>query len=355
MAASVFDQTRPVPCYHPITAYRSRVINSSGKYGIVFNRNHGYSDREVKIPCGQCIGCRLERSRQWAIRCVHEAQLHEENCFITLTYDNKNLPHDRGLRKSHFQDFIRSLRKRNKGKRIRYFHCGEYGTACGNCGEQEKKCRCGNYIEAIGRPHYHAILFGYDFNDKELYSEKNGYSLYVSPYLSSIWQRGLATIGSVTFDSCAYVARYVMKKIYANQADKDDYHDGYSKRYFDRYNRVDPETGEIFMVSPEYITMSRRPGIARDWYERYKDEVYPSDFLVHEGRKLKPPRYYDNLFHAETMEYDSMGNEKSEFSKTKRSRVAVAKTLAEDNTQDRLNTKERVKLAAIKTLSRQLT
>jgi hypothetical protein len=354
-AVSGFDQTAPVPCYHPITAYRSRVINASGKYSIVFNRNSGYTDREVKIPCGQCIGCRLERSRQWAIRCVHEASLHDDNCFVTLTYDNAHLPKDQGLVKDEFPRFIRRLRKQHPGTKIRYFHCGEYGSACRNCGEQERNCKCGSYLEGPGRPHYHAILFGYDFNDKEMYSNKNGYPLYISDELTRTWQRGLATVGTVTFDSCAYVARYVMKKIFKNQADKDKYHEDYSKRYFLQYHRIDPETGELYMIEPEFTTMSRRPGIAAGWYEKWKDEVYPSDFIVHEGKKMKPPRYYDNLFHQETKGTDSVGNEISDFQQTKNGRLAAGLANSADNTPDRLEVKEKVKKAAIRSLKRDLT
>ena len=149
-----------MPCYRPITGYRGPVNPSTGRRPLVFNRREAWAparaiDRDVSvtIPCGRCIGCRLERSRQWAMRCVHEASLYEQNCFITLTYNEESLPKNRSLVKKHFQDFIRSLRDQlrylnelhdlkrgfceypQKDARIRYFHCGEYG-------------------EENGRPHY---------------------------------------------------------------------------------------------------------------------------------------------------------------------------------------------------------
>ena len=99
-------------CYHPIKAYRARRLNPSGKRGIVFNIKDGYEDMPVELPCGQCMGCRLEHSRQWAIRMMHEASQYENNCFITLTYDNEHLPPDGSLQLSHFQDFFKRFRKK---------------------------------------------------------------------------------------------------------------------------------------------------------------------------------------------------------------------------------------------------
>ena len=147
-----------MPCYHPLKGFRSREKNSSGKRSITFNHNQGYTDMEITIPCGQCIGCRLERSRQWAIRCVHEASLYQDNCFITLTYSPEHLPKDNSLHKEHFQLFMKRLRKAF-GQKIRYFHCGEYG-------------------ENFSRPHYHACLFNVDFKDKELLKNFNGNKIY---------------------------------------------------------------------------------------------------------------------------------------------------------------------------------
>ena len=155
-----------MPCYSPLTGYVSRLANKNGKRPIVFNHRDGFLDLPVQVPCGQCIGCRLERSRQWAIRCVHEASLYDDNCFITLTYTDENLPcrgnrdcdkcdHfkekrcdglERGLCKRDFQLFLKRLRKMF-GKGVRYHHCGEYG-------------------EQLGRPHHHACLFNFNFPDR---------------------------------------------------------------------------------------------------------------------------------------------------------------------------------------------
>ena len=131
-----------MPCYTPLKGWRSQERTESGKRAITFRLREGYADMPVDVPCGQCIGCRLERSRQWAVRCMHEASLYENNCFITLTYNEDHIPSDGSLKKDHFQKFMKRLRKKF-GAGIRFFHCGEYGAE-------------------LSRPHYHAILFNFD-------------------------------------------------------------------------------------------------------------------------------------------------------------------------------------------------
>jgi hypothetical protein len=293
-----------VPCYKPITGWYSKEVNPSGKRSIVFSPDKALErDNEIEIPCGQCIGCRLERSRQWAIRCLHEAQLHEDNCFITLTFNEEELQKRKipeSLDKTEFQRFMKRLRKKYPSKKIRYFHCGEYG-------------------EKYKRPHYHAILFGIDFQDKQLHNIINGNRLYVSKTLEELWPHGYSSIGEVTFESAAYVARYCLKKITGDNA---DYH----------YLLVDEETGEYKgHREPEYTTMSRRPGIASEWFEKYQDDVYPSDFITVRGVKMKAPKYYDKLM-EKTRPY--------EMEDLKDMRKENAKKYGEENTRERLDTKD---------------
>lgn len=141
-----------MPCHNPISAFRSRSKNANGTRSLVFNKNEGYSDLELKISCGQCIGCRLERSRDWALRIVQEATLHAQNSFVTLTYADRHLPSHASLRKKHLQDFMKRLRFSTDAK-LRYYACGEYGTTS-------------------LRPHYHICLFGADFSaDRKLYKK----------------------------------------------------------------------------------------------------------------------------------------------------------------------------------------
>ena len=187
-------------CYHPIPAWRNVSENRSDNR-LVFEyhpmRCIGPTP-DLQVPCGQCVGCRLERSRQWALRCVHEASLHKENCFITLTYNDEHLPEHGHLIYRDFQLFMKRLRKRT-GVRVRFYMCGEYG-------------------ENFGRPHFHACLFGYNFPD--LVRWKAGKStLYRSKLLESLWTDGYSSVGEVSFESAAYVARYILKKVTGDDAE----------------------------------------------------------------------------------------------------------------------------------------
>lgn len=201
-------------CYHPLLAFRHKVKKtSSGKSLIVFKPPEDYRSthspvspwEEVYLPCGQCVGCRLERSRQWAVRCVHEASLHQHNVFVTLTYNDENVPWsetgEQTLVKRDHQLFMKRLRKAFPDKKIRFFMCGEYG-------------------EETNRPHYHYIIFGLDFSDKYVHAVNfRGDLKYRSPMLEKIWTKGNSEIAEVNFETCAYVARYIMKKHFGADAD----------------------------------------------------------------------------------------------------------------------------------------
>lgn len=239
-------------CFTPLKAYRTRSVE--GCYGITFDPSSELIIGELKLPCGQCIGCRLEYSRNWAIRCVHESKMYEKNCFITLTYSDQYLPEKNSLNKSDFQLFMKRLRKKFPKKlngHIGYFQCGEYG-------------------ENYGRPHHHACLFNFDFEDKILWKNCGETSLYTSKTLDDLWEKkGWATIGEVTFESAAYVARYVTKKL---------------------KGKLESHYGEKI---PEYCTQSRRPAIGRAWIEKYYSDVYPSNEVIMNEKSVRPPRYYD--------------------------------------------------------------
>lgn len=207
----------------------------------------------------------MDHARQWATRITHEAQLHEENSFLTLTYSDSQLPVDHGVSKREFQLFMKRLRDhldRTHNRQVRFFGCGEYG-------------------EGTQRPHYHLILFGHAFYEdrKPFKRARGGDLLYQSPSLEKIWGLGFCLIGDVTHESAGYVARYQLKK-------------GHSWRTGERYQRVNPETGEAWKVEPEFLVMSRMPGIGAGWWEKYKSEVFPADFVVIGGQKHPVPNFY---------------------------------------------------------------
>ena len=193
-------------CFYPLHGMRSRTVNPNGKRSITFDVKLGFSDMPVTVKCGKCIGCRLDLSRQWAIRCMHEADQYDENCYITLTYAPEHLPESATLVLEDWRYFIKKLRRYNPDIKIRYYHSGEYGKAT------EKN----NWI---ARPHYHALIFGFAFKDMTLYKVINEIPLFKSAELTKIWGKGHASVGNITMESAAYVARYIMKKQYPNKHD----------------------------------------------------------------------------------------------------------------------------------------
>lgn len=317
-----------MPCYKPLQAYRSLFRNASGKNAVIFKKDGSYLPySDFKLPCGRCIGCRIDRSRQWAARCIHEAHLHEANSFITLTYSDEHLPHLGSLVKSDFQKFM----KRFRISLERYYDC--LGLQC----PKIRYYQCGEYGERYARPHFHACIFGFDFPDKyEWENSPSGFQLYRSDFLESLWKFGYCSVGDVTFESAAYVARYILKKFNGDLA---DYH----------YAVVSEDTGEVLgQLQPEYTTMSRRPGIGKDWYDIYWKDVYPEDRLVlPSGKIMRPPRYYDNLFE---IEYPS------DFAILKERRVKRARSpeVSVHSTAERLAVREECQQKSLSRLIRNL-
>ncbi len=303
-------------CYHPRRGYYSKTVNETGKRSLVWTTRDAYRltiDEPVYVPCNKCVGCRLNHSKQWAIRCVHEAQLHDRNAFITLTYHDDHLPEGNTLDHGHWQKFMKRFRKHLEPKRIRFFMCGEYG-------------------DKFGRPHYHACIFNHQFGDLKFWKITNGVPLYTSAELSQLWPWGYSSVGAVTFASAAYVARYIMKKITGPPAES-------------HYEWIHPKTGEIFQRKPEYTKMSTSPGLGKDWIHKFTSDIYPNDFVAIKGKILKPPKYYDK-------QYEILYP--NDFLDLQASRRHLARQRGADNTTARLAIREQVATAKIRSLPRDL-
>lgn len=249
-----------MPCYSPVQAYQ---VLATGE--VVFAETKLKGDyRELSIACGQCHGCRLERSRQWATRCIHESRMHERNCFDTLTYSPENLPADGSLHHEHVQKFLKRLRHHAK-KEVRYYMCGEYG---------ETNPETNQVDGGLYRPHYHICLFGWDWQDKEFYTKNSqGDSIYISRRLDEIWGLGQCTTAELNFRTAAYTARYIMQKRTGKTADA----------WYQLWGKTEPE----------YNEMSRRPGIGKEFMLKYADDIYNHDKIIINGKEAKPPKYYD--------------------------------------------------------------
>lgn len=258
-------------CSFPIKGYRGK----GGKL-VPTNKASEYMGIKLTVPCGNCKKCRIQHSIDWAIRCTNEMQLKPHNSFITLTYNKESLPPYANLNKKHLTDFKKRLREHIHPVKIRTFDCGEYGTNDPN----NEKHQVTYMKSKLGRPHFHLIIFGYDFPDKQVHSVKKGNTYHMSDQLNKIWGMGDCIIGDANFQTAAYISRYITKKINGQLAPS-------------HYERINEKTGEVFTLQPEYTTMSNRPGIGLDWLKKYINDVFPSDELVSpDGKTFRVPRYY---------------------------------------------------------------
>lgn len=328
-------------CYSPLKGWRDR-----GSGGITFRRENGYGEK-MEVGCGHCLGCRLAYSHMWAMRITHEAELHEldgGNCFITLTYRDKTecetyeqlengkyVPDDWSLHKSHFRNFMKRLRKAFPDNQIRYFAVGEYGRKCKhgidltsyNC----PLCNC-------GRPHFHACIFNLSFSDLEAYQSDNAVTRYTSPTLEKIWGYGFVDVGELNYNSAAYCAKYILKKV--RKVNCDHHYMSYDMN------------GEITFITPEFTMMSRgnasykgkKCGIGAGWYEKYKSDVFPSDETPVPGfgvMKGVPRYYYEMLKEEDPDMYESV----------KRKRLQYMFDNKEEFTAERLEAKAKCKKAKL--------
>lgn len=283
---------------HPLAGYRA----PGGK--VTLDRKVGFADRPVPIGCGQCLGCRMQRASDWATRALHEAQITREldgreSSFLTLTYDNENLPKDYGLHVADWQAFAKRARK--KWGPFRFLHCGEYG-------------------DESRRPHYHALIFGLDWSADRVEHSTNprGEVLWLSPSLTACWGKGHTLIGNLTRESAAYVARYAIKKVNGPAAEH-------------AYRRTSGE--HEWQVKPEYITVSLKPGLGARWFEKYEGDIYPSDETIVGGKRVHTPKYYDKLLEKKS---------KQALESVKKARAERVRKVADQITPERLAATEEI-------------
>lgn len=248
------------------------------------------------------------------MRMMHEAAYWEitqgrYSIFVTLTYDDENLPLYGTLVKEHIQDFFKRLWWKVTSTKLRYYVVGEYGSQCPY--HELIDCpKCGS----LQRPHYHAIIFGWSApeGDQSILGHRDGMTVYESKILGDAWKFGSHEYGTCTFESCAYVARYTLKKFYGNEYDKADH---YCKHMWQTDTWID--------LPPEFAMMSKRPGIGKLWFDEYYTSVYHHDEAPIPGRSAisKPGRYYDS--HYEKINPEHLAEIKED------RRHAMAKSLVE--------------------------
>lgn len=241
-----------MPCFHPLPAWRGKRLSSTGKRPVAFRLSDGFKDMPLELPCGKCTGCIQDRANEWAMRCEHEAKCWEYNWFITLTYDEVNLPPHGSLVPKDLQDFWKRLRKRY-GEGIRYFAVGEYG-------------------EQLERPHYHALVFNLEPDDLVRRERVlDGKVVFESPTVSDLWGKGRIQIDAFSPAAAQYVTNYVRKRVAGVGA-----------------------SAHYGMRAPEFQVMSRRPGIGGKFLARFMHDIYPDGYVTRAGGvPRRAPRFYD--------------------------------------------------------------
>lgn len=323
-------------CYHPIEAwdytdqldlFGPRQISMKGPHDLDDRKKMIRQGRRLLLPCRKCVGCRLDKSREWANRVVMEQLYHQESWFLTLTYDDEHLPPaypvdpatgeilsvHATLVKDDLQKFFKRLRKNSK-QELRYFASGEYGSQ-------------------TYRPHYHCLIFGLHLDDlKPIKQNFSGDQYYISDFISKCWPFGIHILGQVTWNSAAYVARYTMKKATH----------GYTKEYYEKAG-----------IQSEFQTMSLRPAIGRRFYDDHPDLFEYSTFNVttmYGGLKMSPPEYFRKL-HKKDRPLDVLlsGLNSALYQEEK---IRLKLSLTDKSYCDILEDEERKKLSSITSLIR---
>lgn len=278
-------------CTHPLVAIDLNQFNKNPKKDLVFMASiesdvdklithelinyKGHHYTPIQIPCGKCMACRINKASEWATRIMLEAKVHpKDTCFfVTLTYCDDELVYvddvDGSTRPTlvpqHLTKFMKDLRRYYEyhycWTGIRFFSVGEYGSL---------------YL----RPHFHVILFGFPLFDKKIFCIRHKQPVYHVPVLDKVWGKGFVECTPLTYESAAYVARYTQKKVngFITQA---------------HYGNLEPE----------FLRMSRNPGIGRTYFDFYNDVIYETDSIpiIKKGKvsEVKPSKYYDKLFDIE--------------------------------------------------------
>jgi len=296
-------------CTRPISAQR---YYSAKERKLVMRLKHGEGFKpNLELPCNKCQSCKLRKAKEWALRCWHESQMHEDSAFITLTYRDEDLPENRNLDHRDFQLFMKRLRIKYPERRFSFFMCGEYGGL-------------------THRPHYHVVIFGYWPPDAKFHRKEKGNNYFKSEELDAFWKKGFTDTSYVSYQSAGYVARYTLKKQLPDKALQDRY------VYADKH-------GEMQVRKFEYTRMSTDPAIGKSWFEKYKEQTIRDDFVRDpNGIECPVPRYYLDQLKKEDPELHE---------KLALARIEKAKA-SPDNTPARLKAKEICANARVKQLPR---
>lgn len=244
-------------CFHPKRAWLPLSDLGDGLRPVFRRPVNGRDYEQVGLPCRKCEGCLIDKARDFGIRASHEARMHQWSCFVTLTYDPRNLPFRGMLRPQDYYGFRQAIKNYRRDDKLRFLGVGEYGST-------------------TWRPHFHVCIFGLWFEDAvPAGKSKAGFQNYESKTLTALWGKGRCVINVMGPKIAAYAARYSLKKVGSS----------------DGYTRTDARTGEEYRLPPEFMSASKQLG--KSWLEKYATDVFPWDFIVlADGSKAPVPKYY---------------------------------------------------------------
>lgn len=281
-----------MPCEQPRNVHRP---TSGGPISFNGPKLDGRSYIPMQLPCSTCLLCREEQARQQAVRIYHESLLHNESAFLTLTYNDKNLPPHSGLQYADLFKFWKRVKQqliRKHSIKLRYYAVGEYG-------------------DKTLRPHYHACIFGHAFVHDRMILRTTPHLLWTSPILEQAWGLGNVSVGALNFRTARYTASYVTKKLRSKQ----------------QYVRTDEQTGELIKLEQPRSFMSRNLG--KDWWIQNYNYVTAHDHVVIDGRRQKPPRCYDKwLQQRNEIPHQMLKEERKE--RSEKSNAALTRARAND-------------------------
>jgi len=281
-----------VQCYNPRLAFRrfdntkiqftrlswnTYIINPNSnkpqlkqQYNTLFSKHQNVDlTQPLKIPCSKCEACTLNRAGETAKRAYHEYKSQKSiGMFLTLTYTDNfgDMPICGHFFEKDVQDFIKRLRKISPY--IRTLGVAEYG-------------------ETKKRAHYHILILGYEFPDKKIERETdsthtgNKYKIYSSKTLTKLWNKGITEFGTVTEQSCSYVARYLYKK------NKKEY-----------YGEPCSHCKNPKPLKSKIICRSRRPGLGATYCDKFITESRIRASQINDCKESFP-RYYINRVNNE--------------------------------------------------------
>lgn len=260
-------------CTSPKKAWLPKKPDKDGKKPLLFkppNHTKIFDYEIIETPCNHCIACEKLRALRTAVQLACELKTTlGDSLFLTLTYNDENLPSDFSVNKNHLQNFLKKLRH----WRIKTDHIGNFRYLSQN-----------EYGGKFSRPHVHIAGFNLTIPDLRSVQSKGAYQAFDSEIINQLWGKGDVHIIRLCFENCLYIANHHIDEKVDN------------KGKVHETPIIHPVTKRLIKTrKPEFSTRSSRPGIGKDFFKKYFSDIYPGDFMINKGQEMPVPKYFDAL------------------------------------------------------------